>query len=65
MMKSMLLLGVITAISGCAHQHEEPAPVDGVCGAFSVINPSRSDTPGTKRQILAHNQVYRATCGSN
>jgi hypothetical protein len=62
-MKKLMLLCVVTsAISGCAHQQKAPPLIDGVCGAFSIINPSRADTPGTKRQVLAHNEIYRATC---
>lgn len=65
MKKLIVLLSVITAISGCVHQPKAPIPEKGVCGAFSIIHPSRADTPGTKRQVLAHNQIYRVTCGSN
>lgn len=62
MKKLMLLCAVTIAISGCAHQPKAPVPVQGACGAFNIIHPSRLDTPGTKRQVLAHNQIYRATC---
>ena len=65
MPKLMLLCAVIFAISGCTHQPKAPLPEKGVCGAFSIIHPSRLDTPDTKRQVLAHNRIYRATCERN
>ena len=65
MTKLMLLCVVTIAISGCVHQQKAPPPVKGVCGAFGIIHPSRADTPGTKRQVLAHNEIYRATCERN
>lgn len=54
-------------ISGCATLDKSglTAPeliVPGACAAFDTINPSRADTLETKRQVLAHNQTYRAVC---
>lgn len=62
MRKLMLLLSVTIAISGCVSNPKAPVPTSGACGAFSIIHPSRLDTPDTKRQVLTHNKIYRATC---
>lgn len=35
------------------------------CEVFQIIRPSRLDTEETKRQVLAHNKVYRVTCQGN
>jgi hypothetical protein len=34
----------------------------GYCAVARLIRPSRADTPGTLRQILAHNEKVRALC---
>jgi len=60
MMKWMLLCAATIGISGCVHT--QPAPVDSSCSAYQIIRPSRLDTLDTKRQVLAHNSVYRKLC---
>lgn len=62
-MKLTLLCAAITGISGCTHLQEPQAVPDSSCTAYQVIRPSRSDTLETKRQVLAHNSVYRKLCG--
>jgi len=65
MLKSMMPFAAIFAISGCAVlQKPEPVINSGACAAFSIIRPSRADTEETKKQVLAHNRVYRITCQS-
>jgi hypothetical protein len=65
MLRSMTLFAAIFAISGCASfQKPEPVTNSGACAAFSIIRPSRTDTEETKKQVLAHNRVYRITCES-
>lgn len=58
-------LSAITALSGCATTDSVRLTLPGACAAFSIIRPSRVDTLETKRQVLAHNQTYRAVCPSN
>lgn len=60
MTKWMLLCAATIAISGCATTRQEVPDVS--CSSFSVIRPSRADTPETKRQVLIHNQTWRAMC---
>lgn len=65
MLKWMMLFVATSAISGCAtFQKPDPVTNAGACAAFSIIHPSRADTEETKRQVLAHNRVYRITCES-
>jgi predicted small lipoprotein YifL len=64
MLKSMTLLLATFALSACQHTQPKVIP-DSSCVAFQVIRPSREDTAGTKRQVLAHNQTYRKICGSS
>lgn len=66
MTKWMTLCAMIFAISGCASiSPSQQVTVGNACGAFSIIRPSRLDTEETKKQVLAHNRVYRVTCQSN
>jgi hypothetical protein len=59
----LITVSVVTfVISGCATLDAAQLTQPGACAVFSVIHPSRVDTPETKRQVLAHNQTYRATC---
>lgn len=60
MTKWMLLCAATIAISGCATTRQEAPDVS--CSSFSVIRPSRADTLDTKRQVLVHNNTYRALC---
>lgn len=59
-----MLCVVISGLSGCVTTQGPKAVPDTSCVAFSVIRPSRDDTLETKRQVLAHNTVYRKICGS-
>ena len=59
MMKWMLLCAATIAISGCETTR---TVTDTGCQSFSIIQPSRLDTMGTKRQVLAHNNTWRALC---
>lgn len=60
----MMLCAVTSALSGCVTTQEPKAVPDTSCVAFSVIHPSRDDTLETKRQVLAHNTIYRRICGA-
>lgn len=64
MKKLMLLCVVTTGLSGCATVDGTPASQmpNRACGVFRIINPSQLDTAETKRQVLAHNRVYRSQC---
>ena len=65
MLKLIASLSLISVlISGCVSTSSPKVqPIIGACSTFQIIRPSRQDTLGTKRQVLAHNKVYRATCG--
>lgn len=41
----------------------EPKVVDSFCAVAKPIHPSRQDTDGTLRQIIAHNQIGIDKCG--
>lgn len=62
MTKSTLLCVATIVISGCVSTGSKPVPVSN-CSSFEIIRPSRQDTLETKRQVLAHNTVYRKVCG--
>lgn len=66
MLKWTMLFATIFAISGCASLKTKPEPVtvSAACSTFNIIRPSRADTEETKKQVLAHNRVYRITCES-
>jgi len=36
----------------------------GFCAVAHLIHPSRKDTPGTLRQVLAHNEKVRRFCAA-
>ena len=54
--KTALMALLLTA---CARP---PIVIDSGCLAYRVIRASRADTPETLRQVLAHNQTWRARC---
>ena len=54
--KTALIALLLTA---CARP---PIVIDSGCHAYRVIRPSRNDTTETLRQVLAHNQTWRARC---
>jgi hypothetical protein len=63
-MRNLIMLLVVTsAISGCKHT-DTPITAAGSCQLFEVIRPSRQDvlTSGTKKQIVAHNRIWRENC---
>lgn len=64
MLKWTLLLSLTIATSGCVATKTPRAVPDSSCAAFSIIRPSRQDTLDTKRQVLAHNTIYRKICGA-
>jgi len=66
MHKLMLLSATIFVLSGCVQKARliGPAIPDSSCAAYGIIHPAQNDTMDTKRQILAHNNVYRRLCGS-
>ena len=59
----LMMLGATLMLlaAGCATR---TTAIDLSCVAFRVIKASRADklTPGTERQIRAHNQVWRRLC---
>lgn len=63
MLRLMTLCVATTVISGCVSTQGPRAVRDTSCTAFQVIRPSRQDTLETKRQVLAHNTIYRKLCG--
>jgi hypothetical protein len=60
--KWMLALLTTSALSGCLATTEAHRPEEIACVAFGIIRPAQSDTVDTKRQVLAHNETYRALC---
>lgn len=54
--KTALMALLLTA---CARP---PIVIDSGCHAYRVIRPSRADTTETLRQVLSHNQTWRARC---
>ena len=60
MIKRLSPLLIAAALAGCASK--PPIIIDASCVSFTVIRPSRADTDETLRQILAHNQTWRALC---
>jgi hypothetical protein len=58
-------LSKISAISGalllggCA---TAPTVISDYCQSYKIIRPSRSDTPGTLKQVATENGKYRAVC---
>lgn len=58
--KRLSLLLLTAVLAGCAAK--PPIIIDASCVSFTVIRPSRADTDETLRQILAHNQTWRALC---
>lgn len=62
MKRLMLLCAATIGISGCVTTQKSAPVVDSSCSAYQIIRPSRSDTLDTKRQVLAHNSVYRKLC---
>src|SRR6056297_2212778 len=57
-----LAAGLISA-AGC-QTTTNTTGTDVCCDAFTIIRPSRMDTPKTQQQIYEHNAVYEALCGS-
>lgn len=57
----LMLLGMAASLLGCA---TKPLVIDTACTSFKTIWPSRQDilTPGTKDQIIAHNETWVAHC---
>jgi hypothetical protein len=55
------ILGISGALllAGCA---TAPIVVSDYCQNYTVIKPSRSDTPGTLKQIATENAKYRGVC---
>lgn len=63
MTKWMLLCAATIGISGCAVTAETRSDSPSIaCNSFVIIEPSRADTLDTKRQILAHNKIWRKLC---
>lgn len=58
----IMLAGMLVSILGCA---TKTVVIDTACTSFKTIWPSRQDvlTPGTKGQIIAHNETWEAHCG--
>ncbi|MDA3977912.1 hypothetical protein PF272_02805 [Gallibacterium sp. AGMB14963] len=60
MKKTIVALVVMMSLTACS----KPATyvMNSSCAGFSLIKASRNDTTETLRQILVHNQTYRAIC---
>lgn len=68
MTRLMLLFAATIATSGCVTTSEPSVATripDVSCTSFQIIRPSRDDTLDTKRQVLAHNNTWRALCERN
>lgn len=60
MIKRLSYLLIAAALAGCAVN--QPIVIDASCVAFTPIHPSRQDSAGTLRQVLAHNTMWREIC---
>lgn len=53
------------SLAGCQMIPTQTSATDGssvACNSFQPISYSRTDTPETRRQIVAHNAAYAALC---
>lgn len=55
-----MMLLTCSMLAGC--QTGRSGTSDVACRTFDPIAASRQDTPGTIRQVVAHNGAYRALC---
>lgn len=60
MTSGTICFGLLGLILYCGA--EAPTVTREFCQVAKVINPARTDTALTKRQILAHNAKYRRLC---
>lgn len=56
---ALLAALIALLLTACARP---PVVIDSGCHAYRVIRPSRADTTETLRQVLSHNQTWRARC---
>ena len=56
---ALLAALIALLLTACARP---PVVIDSGCHTYRVIRPSRLDTTDTLRQVLAHNQTWRARC---
>lgn len=56
---ALLAALIALTLTACARP---PIVIDSGCHAYRVIRASRADTVETLRQVLAHNQTWRARC---
>ncbi len=62
-LSAMVLL--VLPLAACATAQEAAvSPPDSFCAVAHLIHPSRKDTPGTLRQVLAHNEKVRRFCAA-
>lgn len=54
-----MTLGISLLLGGCATGQ---VVVDSYCQSYSIIRPSRKDTPDTLKQVLRENNKYRSVC---
>lgn len=51
-------------LTGCGTAGSVTDLADSSCRSFKPIRGSKSDTEETKRQVIGHNRVFDALCGS-
>lgn len=59
-MINKIILAAALALAACAPV--PPRIIDSSCTSFTPIYPSRSDTNGTKQQVLVHNLMWQQVC---
>ncbi|NIE67485.1 hypothetical protein [Burkholderia sp. Ax-1719] len=65
-MRILILLTLIAALAGCAHDCPAPAApriIDTSCSWLSPMTASSADTPETKREVIAYEAARQKNCG--
>ncbi|MDY4280040.1 MAG: hypothetical protein SOX56_02980 [[Pasteurella] mairii] len=60
MKKTLVFALVMSLLTAC--QTPAISVINSACDGFALIKASRQDSTETLRQILVHNQTYRAIC---
>ncbi len=50
----------LSLLSGCG---TNGLVIDGSCAVFKPISNSSKDTLQTRKEVIAHNKVYKTVCG--
>lgn len=62
MIKTIILLSLALPIM--PQRCDSPTVISDFCQSYTIIRPSRSDTPDTLKQIATANAKYRAVCSA-